>query len=222
MRPCVILDAETTGLYVEQDHELWELGAIRRDGSSRAEHLWRVPPDLTYADPAALEVNRYHERTQTTGFRRGDLGHPESAEAHDLAGLDTTSPMWWSAPEPLARTLTQLLDDVTIVAANPTFDAGFLTAFLEQYGPARAPWHYRLRDIGSLAYGYLSGRPECARPGPAGGCWPGGRAIPPLDASTDDFAIALGVDPEGFLRHSALGDCLLAEAMLDVITGSRP
>jgi hypothetical protein len=40
-----------------------------------------------------------------------------------------------------------------------------------------------------------------------------------MDAGTDDFARALGVDPGQFERHSALGDCRLAGLMLDIIEG---
>lgn len=201
-RRAVILDCETTSLtpdYESGSGVIWELAAVWRGASEN--HLWRMKPDLAKADPSALAVGRYYQRTSKmcTGCR------PDRARdlTRSLGGEDPE----WSEPEALAAEVAQLLADVTIVAANPSFDAGFLSAFLRRYGQAPA-WHYRLRDIGSIAYGYL-----CSSDSP-------GYDVPPADASTDHFARALGVDPEDFERHSAMGDCLLVAAMLDVIEGA--
>jgi DNA polymerase III epsilon subunit-like protein len=111
----------------------------------------------------------------------------------------------------VAREAALLLDGSTLVAANPTFDAGFLTAFLNEYHQA-ATWHYRLRDIGSMTWGFLAGqRQEGAYIGD----------LPPMDASTDELAAAgLGIDLSRFERHSALGDVRLLAAMLDAIEGA--
>jgi DNA polymerase III epsilon subunit-like protein len=132
----------------------------------------------------------------------------------DVAGYRGAD-AYWSAPRKLAPILARLLDGATIVAANPTFAAGFLTALLRKHGQA-ATWHYRLRDIGSMAYGYLS---ACLALGVEGR--DAALGVPSIDASTDDFAKALGVDPDQFERHSALGDCRLLAAMLDVIEGRK-
>lgn len=72
-----------------------------------------VPHSLVTADPAALQMNRYYEQVH---------GRPVDTEV-DLA-------------------LKQLLDGVTLVGANPAFDASFLYA---RWGIA--PWKYRLLDI---------------------------------------------------------------------------
>jgi DNA polymerase III epsilon subunit-like protein len=111
----------------------------------------------------------------------------------------------WSAPEALAAVVAPLLDDATVIAANPAFDAGFLAAFLRDHGQAPT-WHYRLRDIGSMAWGALARL--CDFPDTL-----------PLDASTDDLAQALGIDLSTFDRHTALGDCQLVAAMLRAIEG---
>ena len=108
-----------------------------------------------------------------------------------------------------------MLDGATILCANPAFDTGFLAALLNKHGHA-ACWHYRLRDIGSMAYGYLS---ACLALGVEGR--DAALGLPGIDAGTDDFARALGVDPDRFERHSALGDCHLLAAMLDVIEGRK-
>jgi hypothetical protein len=200
-RPQMILDTETTSLaanYETGSGVIWELAVIER--GSGAQHLWRMKPDLALADPASLTVGRYYERTSKMCTRcRPD-------RARDLTNRLEAEEPEWSDPEALAADVARLLADVTLIAANPAFDAGFLAAFLRRYGQAPA-WHYRLRDIGSIAYGYLYGAD-----------FPGYK-VPPIDASTDELARGLNVDPDDFERHSALGDCLLLAAMLDAIEG---
>lgn len=68
-----------------------------------------------------------------------------------------------------------------------------------------------LRDIGSMSWAWLQANHL-----------PHHLALPGLDAGTDDLARAMGIEPDDFERHSALGDCRLVAAMLDVIEGARP
>jgi DNA polymerase III epsilon subunit-like protein len=215
-RPIVLLDSETTGLDPLR-HGIWELATIVTDeDGQRREHLYRMEPDLPAAEPRALEINRYYERTAGMEHAR----HRPN-EVHDLAAGNCG---YWSSPKALAPCLALWLSGTTIVAANPTFDAGFLAAFLRRHGHAPT-WHYRLRDIGSMAYGWLQGRAAgaqfLAEPGSdAARDHPDiPSAVPPVDASTDDFARALGIDVAQFERHSALGDCRLLGLMLDIIEG---
>jgi hypothetical protein len=204
----VILDNETSSLipdYETGTGVIWELGCIERGGTA---HLWRMKPDLARADLDALRVGRFYERTA------GMCEDCTPKRAHDLTlPLTSRGKREWSAPGVLAAEVARLLDDATVIAANPTFDANFLTAFLKHYGQA-GTWHYRLRDIGSMAYGYLCAQRDEGVILAAD--------MPPIDASTDDFALALHVDPGSFERHSALGDCWLVEAMLAAIEGGKP
>ena len=202
MRPQIIVDCETTSLtpdYATGAGVIWELALIERD--SGATHLWRMKPDLAAADASALAVGRFYERTADMCSRC-----PSPNRAYDLTRplLSRDEPEW-SSPAAVAAEVAPLLHNVTLIAANPTFDAGFLTAFLNAHGQA-ATWHYRLRDIGSMAWGWLqvvtSHMPDIE-----------------MDAGTDDFARALGVNLEKFDRHTALGDCRLVAAMLDVMEG---
>ena len=209
-RRTLIVDSETTSLtpdYETGTGVIWELAAV--DHASGAAHLWRMKPDLSVADPGALRVGKFYERT--AGMCK-DCTRPYADRAYDLAGDAGTDPHW-SSPPHLAAEVARLLDDVTIVAANPAFDAGFLTAFLRANGQAPT-WHYRLRDVGSMAWAWLLGRQQAL----AGTGYTGPR-VPAIDASTDEFARALGLNPDREDRHSALGDCMLAGAMLDVIMG---
>jgi hypothetical protein len=205
----VILDCETTSL--EPDYKtgrgvIWELGCIELDDEGgpaavEAVHLWRMKPDASAADPGALAVGRFYERT-------GDM-RDCCRTAEDL--MDPTPRKGggphWSDPKLLAPVVAARLSGATVIGAVPSFDAGFLAAFLRAHGEAPS-WHYRMRDIGSMAYGWLKG------------CKRGAEWVPAFDASTDAFACALGVNPERFERHSALGDCHLVAAMLGVIEGT--
>jgi hypothetical protein len=218
MRQIVIADTETTRIepnYRDGSGVIWELGLIEygsvADPSHRRERLWRMKPDPSKADEGALAVGRFYERTKDmcAGCTR-----PERAWDLTMPPLRGDSPEW-SSPEALALDVARRLDDVTLVAANPAFDAGYLRAYLRHYGQA-ATWHYRLRDIGSMAWAWLQAR---ARDAEAAGSMMRPN-VPPFDASTADFAVALGVDPGQFETHSALGDCRLNAAMLDVMTGA--
>jgi hypothetical protein len=207
-RTTIIADCETTALvpdYATGAGVIWEFAVqVRPPEGGRCEHLWRMKPAVAVASEEALSVGRFYERTAdmcaTCKNPRG---------AHDILTLQGAPE--WSSPAALAGEVALLLNDVTLLAANPTFDAGFLAAFLAKYGHA-GTWHYRLRDIGSMAYGYLCAQREA-------GTYYGD--IPPIDAGTDDFALALGVHAFSFERHSALGDVRLAAAMLDAIEGIR-
>jgi hypothetical protein len=198
-RRAFIVDTETTSLAPDYDGGtgvIWELAAVER-GTGK-QWLWRMEPDLAKADPGALRVNRYYERTRLMKHVDGRV--------HDLAGRAMTRSAPWTDPKALAPVIARLLDDATVICAVPTFDGPFLASFLRAYGHAPT-WHYRMRDFGSMAWGWLEGRP--------------GTENLPLDAGTDDFARALGVDPDQFDRHSALGDCLLLNACIDVMEGGE-
>ena len=196
-RPQIIVDTETTSLvpdYTTGKGVIWELAMIERDCG--AERLYRMKPDVKRADEKALEVGRFAERTTL-------MRHATEWTGGDIWDLTTGCDPLWSWAADLAPHVTGLLDGATIIAANPTFDAGFLAAFLAAYN-CEPKWHYRLRDIGSMAWAWLQAHHL---------------ATPAMDASTDDFARAMGIDPEDFERHTALGDCRLVDAMLRVMEG---
>lgn len=205
-RICV-LDLETTGLQPGAGHECWEIGLIVRDEAPLAgeygtrkdtEYLWRVQPDLTRADPAALAVNRYYERTKTMGQTWSE------GCVYDLAGLDDEATLLWSDPALVALALARLIDGAVVIGANPGFDKDFLRPFLHTHGQAYTA-HYRPVCVTVAGWAYLLGQGKGE-----GLSWP---------LSSNEVSQRLGVDPADFDRHSALGDCKWTEAQWAVITG---
>lgn len=82
-----------------------------------------------------------------------------------------------------------------LVAAVPSFDAAFLAALLRSQGQCEA-WHYHLIDVETLIAGKLGLRP-------------------PLDS--EKLSRAIGVEPDLFDRHTALGDARWARAMYEAV-----
>ena len=93
----VYLDTETTGLDPDR-HEIWELAYAVDDGPIHSGVMFH---SLRHADPKALAMNGYWDRTR-----------------------DAT-PKAWQQLENGARTA---LEGATLVGANPAFDAAFLRA----------------------------------------------------------------------------------------------
>lgn len=119
-----VVDCETTGLD-PATHDVWEIAAIVDD----VEHTWAVRPDLTNADPNALRVNRYYQRT--------------------------THPAWrWTAAPIAAAEIARLTAGRHLAGACPWFDASFLDRFLRNHGQAPA-WAHRHVCVENLAAGHL-------------------------------------------------------------------
>jgi len=196
----IIADTETSGLD-PTFHDIYEIGLIERDSAARIEHRWLIQPDESRADKKSLDIGGYHKRTAGVvhGIGAVDLMPIPEDRERDL----------WSDPYALASELCPLLYDVTLICAVPTFDSGFLDKFLLRHG-CRQRWHYRVRDIGSIVYGYLCALAEF-------GTYFG--EIPSIDAGTDEFARALGINLDRYDRHTALGDCRLVADMLDAVEG---
>lgn len=124
------IDTETTGLDPAR-HDLWEIATVEEDGT---EHLWRVKPDLTVADPGALRVNGFYDRT---------------------AQLDIDT---WSFPPVAANGIAYVTAGKILAGAVPSFDAAFLDVFLRRYGYCPA-WSHRLLCVETYAAGRLGTLP---------------------------------------------------------------
>ncbi|NUP45239.1 MAG: hypothetical protein HOY76_51510 [Streptomyces sp.] len=186
-------DTETTGLDPVL-HEAWEIAVILRVDGKDEEHTWRIKPDLASADPAALELNRYHERT----------AHPE----------------WkWDDPHIACAELHTMLEGAVIVGSNPSFDAEMISNLLAAYHGNPRPWHYRSIDVVTLAAGSLYGRAaERARRGVA--AWfPRIAAVLGWPWRSYDVSRLVEVEPPTpDVGHTALPDARWVRDLWDRIT----
>lgn len=211
MTNLVFIDTETTSL--RPDRRAWEIGIIERvpvtvrhpDGPDTSstqdrERHWLIAAedlDLGNADPMALKIGRFYER------------HPQ-ASAQWTTGL--------RGIRREARALAEV-EEVTrgahLVGAVVSFDADVLGQRMRAHGICPS-WHYHLIDIEALAVGYLS---HSAARGSDGRELAG--SITALPWKSEALSRALGVDPDDFERHSALGDARWACAIYDAVMG-RP
>jgi hypothetical protein len=211
--PLVFLDTETTGLDPDR-HEVWEIGCIVRDhryADYDGEWLWQLKPDLAKADPTGLRIGRYYERIHT------------DIRINGMAARQLAAPKQWgdrslraNSPVGITERLAVLLDGAHLVGAVPSFDAAFLAPFLRRHGQAPT-WHYHLIDVEALAAGFANGLFT------SGATKVGGEVReafrPPW--KSEPLTRAIGVDPDQFEKHTALGDARWAMAIYDTVMGGR-
>lgn len=191
------VDTETTGLDPDL-HEIWEVGLIVDrgvDNNGWEEHRWFLPVDLGRADPVALRIGQFHERypdTAVTGY----------------TGLIS-----------FAAEFAELTRGAHLVGAVVSFDAERLSKLLKANGSC-PEWHYHLIDVEALAVGYVEGLRRWS--------YSEGMAVPtnfpdslrhetPLPWKSEDLSRAVGVDPNEFEKHTALGDARWAKAMYEKV-----
>lgn len=181
----VYIDTETTGLDPYK-HQIWDLALIDEDGN---EYQWFFKPDLRFADPIALDIGKYYERTSQSAakweFTNGRKGH-------------------WSDPRQALNLVRALTWDKHLVGAIPSFDEERLRLLFLQHG-VPFKWHYHLIDIEALAVGYLAGRQEDLE------------MIKELPWKSRKLYEALGVVSPVEDEHTALSDARLAKAVYERI-----
>lgn len=202
------VDTETVRIASDAGSAIWELAIILRGTLGDEEYAWQLRPDLTRADAAALRIGGYYERCKAADKPEGQgvlLTSPRGKGGSRMARL-------------IALDVAKLLDGALIVGANPWFDAGHIDAFLRANDQALTA-DYHMRDVGSVVAGYMAGQrrvirnhkfckaiPEdVAEPGPLKG-----RKI-------TDVAKELGLNPDRYETHTALGDCRLARDIWNAV-----
>ncbi|GAA4929064.1 hypothetical protein GCM10023224_05610 [Streptomonospora halophila] len=200
-RPLAFLDTETTGLDPDL-HDVWEIGLIlQRPFMDDVEAAWMIRPDLTHADPKALEISRFYHRFYSFGDGRDDpvgagrLTHGDPDVVHQPV----------DAAE-VAHALAELLAGAVIVGVNPAFDVAFLSRWMRRHGHVWTA-HYRTIDVTTLGLGHLI--LDCPD-------YPVRGMVP----SSETVSTMLDIEPAGYERHTALGDARWAKAQYDRLLGS--
>jgi len=192
---------------------IWELGMIVDD----REYLWQVRPNMALADEHALAVGRFKER-----FRQELLREPVGTGLRmvhpDRPAMDNVGPRRAGVPDEALMDPRDLVEEVWTLTgglsqlwgSNPGFDMRHLTELLTR-GDVRPDWHYHPNDLPSVARG-----------------WCAAKGIVPVSAKgdgrirSDDWSRAIGVDPDSFDRHTALGDARWTRAMRLTMLGGAP
>lgn len=203
----VFLDTETTGLEPDR-HTIWEVGLITPDGR---EHVWQFPVDEITADPFALDIGHWWDRRWSTDNEVDVLN--AVYEADNAKSRRKNFPEEGKATKPdqrWCRHFRDLIGTAHICGAIPSFDEERLRRLLLANG-VRHRWHYHIIDVEALAAGYICGN------------WPDdpsqrSLAAPPWNSN--DLSRAVGVDPDDFDRHSAMGDARWAKAIYEAVMGS--
>lgn len=200
-RPRLWLDCETSSL--DDDRRAWEVAAILRPaGGSRlddVEFSWFVDIDdldlPQFGDPVSLNIGGFWSR------------HPQAAlvpltgrlEGVAFDGRVLPPAPVFSEREVLERVAELTADRAVVHGSNPAFDIMTLGPRMSVYG-IKPGWHYHPEDVPSTARGWLLGR---------------GHVKPP--AKSDQISLACGLDPAGYGRHEALGDCRWLRDLSDLI-----
>jgi len=204
MTNLVFLDTETTSL--RHDRRAWEIGLIFRDQHVDAEHHWFVARDdldLGNADPMSLKIGAFYDR------------HP------DYAGRLETEPGSQREHDVLKR-VEFITRGAHLVGTVVNFDADVLAARMRAHGICPS-WHYHLCCVENLTAGWLQ-RHAAYLENRTADLYEATRmrdtARPPWDSH--ELSRAVGVNPEDFDRHTALGDARWARAIYDTVTGGAP
>ena len=192
--PVVFLDTETISLQRDWRH-VWEIGMITAEGDEY--HVFLNVP-LAEADPIALNIGGFHERHPTQGF-------------HTTHEYRKDKKYSVCVHKEVAEWVARFTWGKHLVGAVPSFDEERVNGLLRANGQIPG-WHYHLVDIEVMIVGYLASKAKIdARPDLLD------LATPPY--RSEDLSRAIGVDPDQFERHTALGDCRWNKAMYDAVLG---
>lgn len=133
-RQLIVVDVETTGLHANA--RVLEVAAVNVETREEFRFVpWIDNDAIKWAEPKALQINRY--------FERGVFD--------DMLDQDDTKAAY--------EKLRTWLDGNTLGGSNPTFDAAKIV------GPVGGQvWHHRLADLAAYAAGAL-GLPPAELPG---------------------------------------------------------
>jgi DNA polymerase III epsilon subunit-like protein len=197
MTKFVFCDTETTGLNPDL-HDVWEIAAVVREHGTDREYSWMVRPDLTHADPKALEIGGFYERFETPC---DEVGTTMVTSHFDPEMVGETPPATYVAAD-----LAEFLAGAIVVGSNPAFDQAFLSRWLRRHGQAWCA-HYRTVDVVTLGAGRAMAH--------EGDYDPHAIEMPP---SSRLVAERWGVDLRRYPTHTALGDARWVRDLYDAVT----
>jgi hypothetical protein len=183
----VFLDLETTGLDPDRN-EIWEIGLI----TPKSEQFYFLRVDLLRADPIALDIGRFHER------------HPQgNSYPHTKVPMSDT--LFAPNDKDFLRSIARQTHGCHLAGAVISFDEERLRRLMLAAG-VRPSWHYHLIDVEALAAGYLAHGYDHDGDAPHKPPW-----------NSNELSQCIGVDPQLFERHTALGDCRWAKAIYEKV-----
>lgn len=191
MTDIVFMDTETLGL--DPDAPVWEFAAIRRpDGEfGRTEQF--------------AEFTIQHDPT-------GWLDDFPEEFARDYHTRYDETRAWCELAAALE--IFSITRGASVVGAVPSFDTERLAKLLRRNG-IEPEWHYQPIDVETVVVGYLaaSASPDCAE------CAQRRTDTLTPPWSSDKLSALVGVDPDSYARHTAMGDVLWARAQWDAVMG---
>lgn len=199
------------------DDVIWEIGVIFRD---------RQGPDYEWSWQVRPNISKLSDWSRPDFEKRFVV--PDGAEAMGWGPMsDPTQPGTPMSHETVASMLISMTHKRHIVGAVPDFDTWRLWFYVQRHTVLTPSWHYHLQDIEGMAVGYLKGIEEGVRRERRGqlttGSLTGAGARQPAwlnpDGSweSDTLYRAVGIKPEKYERHTALGDSRLNRDVYDVI-----
>lgn len=215
-------DTETTSLvrpYLRGGRRIWDLGIIRRepDGTENTLHAFVRLVDLGLLEMIPARVAM--DITVPIGERLRAHLPPDVQEALDVGRFFERHPevLEPSAPAPAVipeRQLAELLmsgwlapgSDLrppTLLGVVPSFeDLGIADLlYRHKWINSETPWHYHPADVAAILGGALRRPPQ----------W-----------NSEELSREVGVDPDSYPRHTAIGDAQWALDLYDAVYGTGP
>jgi DNA polymerase III epsilon subunit-like protein len=175
-RDICFVDVETLGL--EREAPIWEFAAVRL----------RTDPSLPEFAPVSFQI-LHDEGSWLEGL-------PQQFADDYRARFDLQAAL---PPREAAREIVAITDGAVIAGSNPSFDMERLDLLMSRFD-LTPEWHYHPLDIPSMAAG------QVARSVVAASAELGDEVRLGLVWRSNDLSRRLGIDPDQFDRHTALGD----------------
>lgn len=212
MSDIVFMDTETLGLDINAP--IWEFAAVRRITAGPEVEAMAVEGMVP-----SIEKSLHLFINNGAQVERKWLDELPDEFANDFRTRFAQNYGRSLAPEIAAREIAEFLAGRPhVIGAVPNFDTERIAHQLLRPNRIREPWHYHLIDIENVVVGYLVGVGKQAANAGQIGKLDMGRVEPPW--KSDELSRAVGVDPERFERHTAMGDVRWVMAQWDAVMGA--